>query len=314
MKKNAAVIGLLIWATPISATQLFLSLSQGYTHYEAEDLNRVLVLLEKTTQVSGFNNYEVSQFDGHPQQAVVAGFQIGAWRFGLEAEFWTESFEQTEVPFDLENAERDYRIDCASLRAGGNGFDGLAGCVQAQEVFLFLPITLQVSREILLSPSWRLAPGAGLGVMAGSASIRMKTDYFGKFGLPSDDIRYSVDPGINTVQKYFVDLEFRSTRFLGGFLGFQTRLGWRITHMPQFTLKDETGNSQVFDIVFPEAENGAILYIQSVTSRPEDDQIFFGSEASARKLAEIGESRFRTVTGDFTGWFASLKLNVYWGL
>ena len=78
---------------PAGAHDFFLSLSQGYAHYDAADLNRILVLMEKTTQQSGFNNYGVSRFDGHPQNALALGVEaFGGWRFGLETEFWVENF------------------------------------------------------------------------------------------------------------------------------------------------------------------------------------------------------------------------------
>ncbi len=310
---NCGLLTLLGLTAPLQALDLFLSVSQGYTHYEAKDLNQVLVLLEKTTQAGGFNNYEVSSFDGHLQKAVTMGFQTGKWTFALETEFWTESFSQTEVPFDLENSEREHRIDCESLRADSENFEGLAGCVQAWEVFHFLPITLQASRNFRISPSWSFSPGAALGVMAGSATIRMKSDYFGIHSLPSDEISYSIYPGINPVQKYFLDLEFRPSWWWGGFLGLQARAGWRISHMPGFKLRGQKGESRVFDIVFPEAEDGAVLYIQSVTSNPDDNQIFLGTEQSARAQAEISQSSFHAVTGDFTGWFGAVKVNFYWG-
>ena len=85
LRHSALLAGFLI-STPW-AWDLFLSGSQGYTHYEAKDFNRILTLMEKTTKEKGFNPYTVNQFDGHPQNALVLGIRRNSLSLGLEAEF-----------------------------------------------------------------------------------------------------------------------------------------------------------------------------------------------------------------------------------
>ena len=291
------------------AWDLFLSASQGYTHYEARDLNRILLLMEKTTQEKGFNNYNVNQFDGHPQNALVLGARAGSFSLGLEAEFWVEDFVQEEVPFDLENAERDYRITCETLRDPNYPVKKLAGCVEAHETFNFLPITLQASYNRNVARMLRLGAGYGAGILAGSAFIDMSTEYFGQDHIPNDHIRFQVWPGVNLVQKAFVDAEYLPWRNIG----LLWRAGWRFSGMQGFTLRQQEGASRIFSSVFPEARNGANLYIQSFTRNPEDDKIFVGTEADAKqRAADLPGTGFHLVNGAFTGWFVSLKLNLYW--
>ena len=293
---------------PASAEPLdyFISLSQGYTHYDAKDLNRVLVLLEKTTQQQGFNNYHVDQFDGHPQNELTLGIQKGPWRLGLETEFWVEDFAQHEVPFDLRNAERENRVTCAEIRASTDLGQGLYGCVEAKESFSFLPITLQVSRSFRLGRHFRVAPGYGIGVLAGSAHIELSTKYYGNGAAPDDRIRFQVWPGVNPVHKFFWDTEWNPWKHMG----IQGRLGWRYTNFPWAELRQKEGTSRVFSTVFRDAGNGSRLYIQSGV-RSDDDQIFLGSPAGALALAQSTGSRMHLVEGDFSGWFAEVKANFY---
>lgn len=298
----------LLWASPAAAWDLFLSLSQGYTHYRAADLNQILVLMEKTTQEQGFNPYEVNQFDGHPQQGLMVGWRRGPWRIGLETEFWVEQFHQDEVPFDLEEAGREYRITCATLRDPNYQSDRLYGCVDAKETFNFLPITAQVAYGRDLGRHFRVEGGYGLGIMAGSATIELTSEYFGEGAIPDDRTRFDVWPGINPVQKLFADVEYLPWRFLG----LNARFGWRHSGLQGFELRNREGSSRIFQVVFPDAEDGARLYIQRYANRSLPDEIYVGTEAKARDRARADNSTFHLVEGDFTGWFASLKLNLYW--
>lgn len=287
---------------------LFASVSQGYTHYEAKDFNRVLTLMEKTTKEKGFNPYKVSRFDGHPQNALVLGAQQGNWSLGLETEFWVEEFEQSEVPFDLENAERDYRVTCENLRDPAYTSKSLFGCIEAKEQFQFLPITIQAAYTRGIGRWFRLGAGYGIGVLAGSAHIEMTSKYYGEGAIPDDHIRFQIWPGVNLVQKGFVDAEYLPWKWLG----IDLRGGWRISGVEGLTLRDQEGSSRIFKSVFPEAKEGARMYFQSFTTNAEDDKIYVGTEAEAKAKAEREGARFHLVNGDFTGWFAALKLNFYW--
>lgn len=290
------------------AWDLFLSASQGYTHYRAKDLNDILLLMEETTQEQGFNPYKVNQFDGHPQKALVMGWRQGPWRIGVETEFWVEQFHQEEVPFDLEEAGREYRITCDTLRNPAYVSDRLYGCVDAKEIFNFLPITAQVSYGMDLGRYFRFEGGYGLGVMAGSASIDLRSDYFGEGAVPDDRTRFDIWPGINPVQKVFGDVEFLPWKFLG----ISMRGGWRHSKLNGFELRNREGMSRIFQVVFPEAEDGARLYIQSFGNPDLPRSIYVGTEAKARARAESDNSYFHLVQGDFTGWLVSLKINLYW--
>ena len=305
-----AALALLAAFAPAWSLDLFLSVSEGYTHYEAKDFNRVLTLMEKTTKEKGFNPYTVNTFDGHPQNAMVLGAKRGPWSLGLEAEFWVESFEQSEVPFDLEDAERNYRITCETLRDPNYKSTKLFGCIEAKEVFDFLPITLQLSYSRDYWRWLRLGAGYGIGVLAGSAHIEMTANYYGEGAIEDDHIRFQIWPGVNMVQKGFVDMELIPPAF--PWVGLDWRTGWRVSKVQGLTLRNQEGNSRIFSAVFPEAKNEAHMYFESFTSNPADDKIFVGTEADARaKVAREGGS-FHLVNGDFTGWFVALRLNFYW--
>jgi hypothetical protein len=301
-------LSLLLCTTPVLSWDLFVSISEGYTHYEAKDFNRVLTLMEKTTKEKGFNPYKVNTFDGHPQNALVLGAKHGPWSLGVEAEFWVEEFEQSEVPFDLENAERDYRVTCADLRNPAYQSKQLFGCIEAKEQFTFIPITLQAGYSLEPWPWLRLGAGYGVGVLAGSAHIEMTAKYYGEGAIDDDHIRFQIWPGVNLVQKTFADVEYLPWKWMG----IDLRGGWRISGVEGLTLRNQEGSSRIFSSVFPEAKEGARMYFQSFTSNPADDKIYVGTEAEAKAKAAREGSRFHLVNGDFTGWFAALKLNFYW--
>lgn len=264
--------------------------------------------MEETTQEQGFNPYDVNRFDGHPQSALVVGWRRGPWRLGVETEFWVEQFHQSEVPFDLEEAGREYRITCDTLRNPAYQTQTLYGCVDAKERFNFLPITAQVSYGRDLGRRFRAEAGYGLGVMAGSATIELSTEYFGEGAIADDRIRFDVWPGVNPVQKAWLDLEYLPWRWAG----ITTRFGYRISRLRGTELRNRVGDSRIFKTVFPEAKEGARLYIQSFPDPAIPEKIFLGTEADAQARASHDGSRFHLVQGDFTGWFASLKLNLYW--
>ncbi|GEM_PF-1256026 len=262
---------------------LFISGSEGYTHYDAKDFNRVLTMMENTTQEKGFNPYAVNNFDGHPQNSLLLGVRSGNWSLGAEAEFWVESFEQAEVPFDLEEAERNYRITCADLRDPNRTSTKLFGCVEAKEIFDFLPITLQLAYHRDVGNHFRVGAGYGLGVLAGSAHIEMTAKYYGADSIPNDHIRFQIWPGINPVQKAFVDLEYLPLKLVG----LDWRTGWRISKVEGLTLRNQEGKSQIFSTVFPDAKNGAHMYFESFTQDPGGDQIYEGTEEEAKAIVAL---------------------------
>jgi hypothetical protein len=264
--------------------------------------------MEKTTKEKGFNPYEVSKFDGHPANALVLGVKHGPWSLGLEAEFWVEKFVQSEVPFDLEDASRDTTITCADLRDPDRKSSKLFGCIEAEEKFDFLPITLQAAYNRDLGRFFRLGAGYGIGVLAGSAHIDMTAKYYGDGAIPNDHIRFQIWPGVNLVQKAFIDAEYLPWKWAG----IDLRGGWRVSGVEGLTLRDQEGSSRIFSSVFPEAKDGARMYFQSFTTNPADDKIYVGTEAEAKAKADLEGGRFHLVNGDFTGWFVALKLNLYW--
>lgn len=300
---------MLLCCAPSWTWDLFISGSQGYTHYEAEDFNRVLTLMEKTTKEKGFNPYEVNKFDGHPQNALVLGVQQGPWSLGLEAEFWVETFTQNEVPFDLEEAGRDYRVTCEMLRDPTYTSTKLFGCIEAEERFNFLPLTLQAAYGLDVTRWLRVGAGYGIGVLAGSAHIEMTAKYYGEGAIDDDHIDFQIWPGVNLVQKAFADVEYLPWDWVG----IDWRMGWRFSKVEGLTLRNQQGSSTIFKSVFPDAKDGAHMYFASYTNNPEDDKIYVGTEAEAKaKAAKEPGSRYHLVNGDFTGWFVALKLNFYW--
>jgi hypothetical protein len=182
------------------------------------------------------------------------------------------------------------------------------GCIEAMEEFTVLPITLQAAYARDLGRRFRLGAGYGIGVLAGSAHIEMTAKYYGTGVIDNDHIRFQVWPGVNLVQKAFTEAEYLPWKWMG--IGL--RGGWRVSGVESLTLRNQEGTSAIFKTVFPQAKDGAHMYFQSFTSDPEDDKIYVGTEAEARAKAAREGGRFHLVNGDFTGWFAGLKLNFYW--
>ncbi len=143
--------------------------------------------------------------------------------------------------------------------------------------------------------------------MAGSASIDLRTEYFGQGAKPDDRIRFDIWPGVNPVQKVFADAEYLPWRWLG----VAARAGWRFTRLRGFELRGQEGDSEVLKTLFPNAANGARLYIESPPGDVEP-YLFIGTAEQAGRAADQTGHGFHLVEGDFTGWFASLKLNLLW--
>lgn len=297
------------WA-PSGPTVWRAQLSAGYSHYDAADLNRTLQLLENLTrEAAGTNPYAVSGFDGHPAFQGRFGLRRGPWNLDLELESWSETFEQTEVPFDLEDNDRNDRITCDDLRANAANLTQLAGCIEAEETFVFLPITLQLAWMPQWKPWLRAGIGYGVGVLAGSAEVTMRSTYFGDQAAPSDEITFSIqpDPLVNPVHKFFTSVEWKPTRRFG----MEFRGGYRLTSLQSFVLSDKSGSSQVFDQAFDFPEEGDHLWIQSPGENPEVQTIWIGGEFEAR--ARSSRYTYHPVQGDFDGWFAAVAVLFEWG-
>lgn len=286
-------------------------ISAGWSHYEAHDLNQTLGLLENLTrEAAGTNPYAVRGFDGHPAGQGRLGVRRAPWNFDLEVESWVETFAQSEVPFNLDDNDRDNRITCDDLRAAASSLTSLAGCIQASERFVFLPVTAQVAWMPDWTPWLRAGVGYGLGILGGSAEVTLESDYFGPDAAPDDRITFSVapDPLINPVHKVFAALEWTPFRHAG----LELRGGYRLTRLSSFKLSEKTGSSQVFDAAFDFPEEGDHLWIQSPGGSPQTRSIWIGSRADA----EVRSSRYayHAVDGDFDGWFLAAALSFEWGL
>jgi hypothetical protein len=318
-----ATLGFLnpVQAEPNSDWTLFSSYSLGYTHYQAGDLNDIMKLLaNQSADAGGLNRYDVDQFDGHPRQALVLGFEYKFLQVGLEGEFWVEDFKQQDVPFytsrDIDPAFEDRTVlSCDDFRqadfvpyAGGS-----AGCLRGQEVFTIIPLTLQLG--FIWQPfKWsRIIPGYGIGVLAGDARVIVETDFIGANARPDDRMEVVLWPGVNLVQKFFLDMEFKPSQYFG----VSWRSGWRISEMDYVEIRQKQGDSFLFGMVLSdnsEIEEGNRVYIQR-NSNTDDILVIRDAPTEREKLvASRTGSFYDQVQGDFTGWFLELKVNAYWGL
>jgi len=297
-------------AVDLKPFDLDVGISEGYNHYGAEDLNDVMVLLEQTTrEASGFNHYTVTGFDGHPATQGFLGITKGPWRAGIEAEFWTETFSQKDVPFDAENPDRKMRITCADLYAVADTLSTRAGCLDAKETFRFVPITLQVA----WMPQWkswlRSGVGYGFGVLAGDASLTLHTTYLGTGSAKPDNVTLGIVPTplVAWVHKAWVSAEVLPVRWLG----IEMRGGWRYTVMGGVEVDSREGESRVLDLIFDSPKVGDRLYVRNPSGNPSQTTLFIGTPAEARAQNRYD---FHQVTGDFSGWYVSLGLNFHWGI
>lgn len=300
--------------------QWFISYSGGYTHYAARDLNDVMVALaEQSAEQGGLNRYTVEKFDGHPRQALTFGALWRGWRIGMEAEFWVETFGQRNVPFylnrDLDLEFRNLeRVHCDMFRRPGfQPVDGgVAGCINAQEIFTIVPLTLQLTRNWNF---WKnrlhLGAGYGLGILAGDARILVQTDFIGNESRPDDNLELTLWPGVNLVQKFLTDLEYRPLPALG--LGL--RGGLRISRMDFVELREKQGDSFLFGLILGEdsrlqkGDRAWLLRSPDVN----ESLLVIRSEPTAQEKAQanLAGSSYDLVEGDFSGWFIELKLNLY---
>jgi hypothetical protein len=289
---------------------LDIGISGGYNHYQAGDLNKVMVLLEQTTrEASGFNHYTVTGFDGHPATQAFFGMTKGDWRFGLEMEFWTETFAQKDVPFDAENPDRKVRITCADLYAAADTLSTRAGCLDAQETFRFVPITLQAAWVPQWKPWLRSGVGYGFGVLAGDASLNLHTVYLGPGSAKPDRISLEIVPTplVAWVHKAWASAEVLPVSWLG----LELRGGMRYTMLGGLKIDKREGESRVLDLIFDTPKEGDRLYVRNPSGYPEQTTLFIGTPAEAKAQTRYD---FHQVNGDFTGWFVSLGLNFHWGI
>ncbi|MFC1584511.1 hypothetical protein ACFL5V_03075 [Fibrobacterota bacterium] len=286
----------------IFGLDLFISGGYGWTHYEAEDLNKFMVLLERQTNEGGFNPYQVQQFDGHWMQAWSLGVIKKPWKLAVEAEFWIESFKQSEVAFDSGSGGREERLTCAHLADPAYQAGGPYGCIEAEEEFVFLPLMLQLSYNKGFFNRLFMDAGYGIGIMAGYAGISISTDYYGGSGM-DDKVEFGIDPGVNLLHKFFLDFELRPLSWLG----IQTRSGYRISKLNGFTLVDKKGDSQLFNRMFNNPEEGDELYFESYGNTSLSEEIVIGKKTDAGRATTL-----HRIEGDFTGWFVNARVNFYW--
>jgi hypothetical protein len=309
------IVLLLAWLSGMVAADLKpfdvdFELSEGYNHYQAADLNRVMVLMERTTnEASGFNQYNVTGFDGHPATQLYAGITKGDWRAGVEVEFWTQSFTQKNVPFDADNPDRTVSITCAELYAIADTLTTRAGCLNATETIRFLPITLQAAWMPQWKPWLRAGGGYGFGILAGSADIGLSTVYLGTGSAPPDNVNLGIEPTplIAWVQKAWLGAEVKPASWFG----IEMRGGWRYTLLGGLKVASREGSSQVLDLIFNSPQEGDRLYIRSPVGFPDQQSLFIGTPAQAEAQTRYD---FHQVNGDFSGWFVSLGLNFHWGI
>lgn len=292
---------------PDGPLDLTLSASEGYSHYRASELNEVLQLLESLTrETAGLNPYKVEGFSGHPATQLTFSVRKDPWRLGLETEFWTQTFRQADVPFDLSDNQRTDRITCQDLYA--NPPASLAGCIQAREEFFFLPVTAQISWMPQWRPGFRAGIGYALGILGGSASLELATTYVGDGASPADKIRFDVepDPLVNPVQKWFGAVEWSPWSWFG----LEARGGWRRSRAGGFTMRSPEGSSKVFDAAFQDPQDGDQMWIRWPATAPSNRALWIGS----RQDAAANSSRYghQLVQGVFDGWFATLALNFHW--
>ncbi|HSQ42257.1 MAG TPA: hypothetical protein VLM37_08270 [Fibrobacteraceae bacterium] len=295
----------------------FFSASFGYTHYQAKELNDVMYALEaQSADAAGLNHYSVGTFNGHPRQSAIFGMYWRHWQLGLEAEFWVERFSQDDVPFYL-NRDQDSRftegedISCDELRAEGFApvAGGTAGCIDAEEKFTLIPLTLQLER---LFPFWNdhlwLGVGGAAGVLLGDASITVMTDFIGDGSRPDDTLEITLYPGINSVFKAFGEISFRPWHWVG----FSLKGGYRWSGMRYVEISKKKGDSFLFSLILSNdsLEQGDRAYL---LSNGDKNTLMLGEPTDTQKSqAALSGNRYNLVQGDFSGWMLEAKVDVFW--
>jgi hypothetical protein len=251
----------------LAAPNLFISAGYGLTHYSPDDLNEVNRIFEATSRAAGFNGYKVEPFNGHLESMLGVSLQWKRISCALEAEVWQENFSQRNVAFST---------------------SGLSGKIDADENYLFVPITLMFKYPI----SWRrfiITPGYGPGIMFGGANIRMSTTY--SSNNPNDELDLSFTSGFNVIHRLGVDAYFKVVPWAGVGLS----CGYRFSKIPYLEVDKVDGSSKIFNILFNGgADNGDRLHIRYETLNFIQD--FEKSNAD------------QLVVGDMTGYYLWLKI------
>ena len=254
-------------ASSFPAPALTVSGAYGYTHYYPDDLNAVNRIFEKTSRDFGFNGYTVRPFNGHAEEMVGLGLLWRRLEFSMEAEIWKEQFSQSNVNFT---------------------YSGLTGTVNADENYLFLPVTLMLKYPVRLG-RFLIMPGYGPGIMFGSATVNMSTAYYGT--RPDDKMGLSFTSGINVIHRLCLDAYYRFLPWLGaGVSG-----GYRFSTIPYLEVSDKSGSSYIFDRLF----NGGAVKGDRLFTRY--DNLNFLKESDKLPSHHL-------VQGDMTGYYLWLKL------
>jgi hypothetical protein len=295
--------------------KVFSSWGAGYTHYEASELNELMSLFAKraSDSAAGFNNFETGNFTGHPYQVFEVGVEWKDFAISIEVDWWVESFEQKNIPFYTERANdsslsKSDKITCQWIQDRNSQNllhdESIAGCINAEESFTFLPITLNLSYLYELG-DFRFKPGYGIGVMGGKSSITMNTKYY--HGYDTDDnLELEIWPGVNLLQKVWLDIEYKPWDHFG--LLFKS--GWRFSELQKLELSKVSGRSEILNLAFgKEISEGDQFYVESFRNLPDSE-----NELSLTKEDDFvkNEKYYNSVQGDFDGWFIALKLNYYW--
>lgn len=302
--------------------QIFSSWGAGYTHYEAEELNELMSLFAKraSDSAAGFNNFETGDFTGHPYQVFEVGMEWKDLALSVEVDWWVESFEQSNIPFYTERSNdsslsKDDRITCSWIkeRNAQNLLheDAIAGCINAEESFTFLPVTLNLSYLYELG-DFRFKPGYGIGVMGGKSSIIMNTEYYHGYDI-DDNLELEIWPGVNLLQKIWLDIEYKPWDHFGVLF----KSGWRFSELQKLELSKVTGRSEILNLAFgKEILEGDQFYIESYRNLANDEnelsienEEVFDIESNNYKK---DKKYYNLVQGDFDGWYLSLKLVYYW--
>lgn len=307
----------ILWSPAVSDDgRILFSYGVGYTHYDAEELNEAMFLLAKRTSDSsaGFNNYSVGTFNGHPYQVFELGYEKDNWKVSLELDYWVEDFNQADVAFYTDrdqdpDIEAEDVLNCETFRDPNFTAEpsSITGCLMASESFAFLPITMNFGYTWEPWSQFKVTPSFGIGVMGGATELRVATEYI--HGRDQGDtLEFEIWPGVNLLQKFMLDLEYRPTDYFG----LSLRSGYRLSQLKKLEIRNKRGNSEIFDIVFGNGiEDGQVFHIQSYpnTSADENELVILKKDEFI-----LNERFYNSIQGDFDGWFIALKLNAYLAL
>lgn len=284
------------------AWDLYGEIAQGWTHYQAEDLNAFMRLLQAKIDRGESGGRIAGRFDGQFQNSGAIGLRTGRWRLGLESAFWRERFRQKDVPVVL-GSTNQIPSSCAALKRQSAAGDSLpSGCVSAEESFLFLPVYLHAAWRALEWERLEIWAGYAVGVMAGKSRVAIETDFY-REDLRDDAVTFSLDPGLQPIQKVFAEI----TWFPCMWMSVSGRGGVRLARLGELRVADFRGQSLVYDAVFNQPEQGDGLYFQSYPGLDGTEELVIASPRDGG-----GGGNLRPVVSDFTGWFSALSISLYW--